>query len=426
MDARANGRPSSAADFEARVRRELNAHRPPMLTIKSGGSGHAIVAYDVHHLANGNVVADVYNPNIQFQPAEATSPGFHSSQESQSTLTMTPNGNWSSSNPNWTGGLGAISVIPSDVPPDPGRGDYPNRDVTDIIFGAGASVTDGAGHPVAAIDNVDALDSGSIARLSNARGPFTITPGAGGAVSALSAGFEMSVDPAGAGSGSAAAARPAQIVLDPQRQTLDARGASATVSVSVKVPGGERVATVSGAAGARVAFSKNGSSVSVAASKPVRVTLTAAGKDEDAVTLSGLRPGARAVLTPRGWGRLSAAPIAIRTKAGTRNVRGHAATAGSIRIGAVKLVRVAGHATAAVRLGLNGVPRSTVVSVGVVLLRGRRAVAKAGAAVAAGAHSVSIALPKARAGSYRIVAVAVAAGGAKVSRTRRVLTGRLR
>jgi hypothetical protein len=81
----------------------------PIITLGSGGSGHAVVAYDVEpgYKGNGDYYIDVYDPNLP----------FGSVSEQYSRIYIDPSSGWSYNPLGWSGGYGpsGMMVIPTSV-----------------------------------------------------------------------------------------------------------------------------------------------------------------------------------------------------------------------------------------------------------------------------------------------------------------------
>jgi probable HAF family extracellular repeat protein len=105
------------------VKGELAAGRPAIISLEEGGgSGHAVLCYNVEDLPGGSEQLDIYDPNNPYEISEEKlNPGQvlengsqHKANVDASTITFDSNGNWkyNASGGGASGGLGSIAALP--------------------------------------------------------------------------------------------------------------------------------------------------------------------------------------------------------------------------------------------------------------------------------------------------------------------------
>ena len=82
-------------EFRRHLIDALTSRDQTVITIRSGKSGHAVVAYDVHEQADGTLEILTYNPNTPYTSAEETDNLARFNATFASTITVTPDGRWS-------------------------------------------------------------------------------------------------------------------------------------------------------------------------------------------------------------------------------------------------------------------------------------------------------------------------------------------
>ena len=129
---------------------------PAMVSIKSGSSGHAFIAYGFRGLPGGAWEVDINDPNVPYVVTEETevSGDTHADRLARSTLHFDGSGNWTYPDLGWTGGRATVALVPmSEWPRDPSM---PTglRDLLSLIvpFGDAApgTVTDADGRTLSA------------------------------------------------------------------------------------------------------------------------------------------------------------------------------------------------------------------------------------------------------------------------------------
>jgi len=170
----------------------LNSGDHPLVEIRDGTQGHAMVAYAVDQ-ADGNTsvgpgdrVIDVYNPDAPFTTAEnATSGTTHQQTLATSQIIVHPNGHWEFKgfSPEYSGGPGSLVVLPySTVPVQPSL-PINISDIVSLVFGSATAtqVSDGNGHQLlsanGSIDNSAKTGIPDATQFATQSG--TNTPGAG-------------------------------------------------------------------------------------------------------------------------------------------------------------------------------------------------------------------------------------------------------
>jgi hypothetical protein len=145
----------------------LNSGDHPLVEIRDGTQGHAMVAYAVDQ-ADGNTsvgpgdrVIDVYNPDAPFTTGEnATGGTAHQEALATSQIIVHPNGHWEFKgfSPEYSGGPGSLVIMPySTVPVQPSL-PINISDIVSLVFGSATAtqISDGNGHQLlSANGNID-------------------------------------------------------------------------------------------------------------------------------------------------------------------------------------------------------------------------------------------------------------------------------
>ncbi len=95
---------------------------PAMVSIKSGSSGHAFIAYGFRGLPGGAWEVDINDSNIPYDLAEETDAdgSTHLDRLNLSTLHFDGSGNWTYPGLGWSGGRATVALVPmSEWPRDP-------------------------------------------------------------------------------------------------------------------------------------------------------------------------------------------------------------------------------------------------------------------------------------------------------------------
>jgi hypothetical protein len=79
----------------AEIQGALQAGDSPIITMRHGGGGHAVVAYDLEDDGQGGYYVDVYDSNRQFLASENTDGPGHQTNEDGSRIHLQSNGLWS-------------------------------------------------------------------------------------------------------------------------------------------------------------------------------------------------------------------------------------------------------------------------------------------------------------------------------------------
>ena len=143
-----------SSHIRAQVVQGLRSGDHPMISIRSGSSGHVLVGYDVEDdgTAAGGFFIYVYDPNIEFQGLENAQATTHRDREGftdangvdgGSRIHVTANGHWSFPNfsPAWEGGLDTLVVVPYNIVPVTPTMPISLKGLTTFIFGSNAKTT---------------------------------------------------------------------------------------------------------------------------------------------------------------------------------------------------------------------------------------------------------------------------------------------
>jgi hypothetical protein len=133
----------SAADERTLARELIGRHGAAMISIRQGGSGHAVVANGIQDTAAGGVQLSIYDPNTPYTSGEETSQAVRNAAMTQSTITIDAAGNWSGSSLNWSGGNGTLGVVSMLPPTD---ADLPSTFSLASLIGADTAAA-GSGAP---------------------------------------------------------------------------------------------------------------------------------------------------------------------------------------------------------------------------------------------------------------------------------------
>jgi hypothetical protein len=139
------------------VTEALNAGDHPLIELRSGSSGHVVVAYGVDQdsgnidYRSGDGVIDIYNPNAEFTTSENAITGTtHQTAVANSEIIVHPNGSWQfrGFSPEWHGGPGSLVVIPYGTVPVHPTLPASITGLFDVLFGGARAtqVTAADGH----------------------------------------------------------------------------------------------------------------------------------------------------------------------------------------------------------------------------------------------------------------------------------------
>jgi hypothetical protein len=182
----------------SRLESALRAGDFPIVSIRHGLDGHALLAYDDVTNSDGTVDVYTYDSNREFDSTEDANGGIHAAEVGQSTVRLDPaRGTWEyliGPGQDWQGGGDTIFVAPESViPQDPSlpglstlTGALASLELT--MFGSDGSVRLGLAGSSRGAEYLPALDSHA-------------EPGAGGTVMARSGGHAMSTEFIGRKSG---------------------------------------------------------------------------------------------------------------------------------------------------------------------------------------------------------------------------------
>ena len=457
--------------------------RPAIVSIRHGGSGHALLVYDVEELEGGKFALIVDDPNIPFDAAESTSASQHADNMTLSRITVDPASNrWTypgladSENKTlpWSGeiDLKSINVLPAAAV-------YNQRPVLPNLFQALSAVvlasdgsrldqvTDGRGRRLIGADGFVPSGTAGIPQAALV-GPTDVADGpnpigvlpvggvydvagtrAGGTGRLALLGRSVSATAVLGGAAASAGASPATDRLRVAararllRLTPGASGPTA-MTLATKGRGGERVVGVetTGHKGAGDTVQLLGSG-DVALThggppSPANVTLSSVDGSGLPVTarlrLGRMAPGERARILVPDWKRLAGRVFEIQQRRGraTRRVRIRALAAPRVlRLAAVRARTARGRIS--VRANLRRVGRSRWASAGasLVVVHRRKVVARERTTATTeelrtGRASLALTTRKLARGRYRIAVVVTAssAGRDALARSNAVTTRR--
>ena len=257
--------------FQA-IQGALSKGHPAMMSIRSGDSGHAILAYGLTPTSTGYDI-ETYNPNSPHMADEDGNSGTHDARLESSRVHVNANGTWTFPGLSWTGGfdkIGAYDVdaVPTTVSPPTSLADYwlaiGHPDGTEI-----AALTDPAGKPLAAATRLAAETGAEPGALTDViprgRGVRATLKGRGGTLALFSGARAFQV------AGSAKA-----LTVDRADRVLGLEGAARGTALTATdaAAGGSRVATATlgGGGDAALGFT-SASALTLRGSGPVALTL---------------------------------------------------------------------------------------------------------------------------------------------------------
>jgi hypothetical protein len=383
----------SAGELRARIERAVRAGSRPLLSLAFNGHGHAVNAYDIVDVQpSGAFTIRIYNSNTPYKNAEEAADGGAATQaETDSTITVAADGQWTLPELDWHGGLGDIVVLDERaLPVHPTLPTSPES-IISIMFGAGAPAPASAAAvaPTAKdLLRVPILDDPTPAPLlvgdDRVDHTLSVVP-ASGKLDTLFAGGGRSARVTGSGIAGPttldAGANARSLGLDFRRaahvELALASRPSAKVTRSL-------TATFSGAAGgASVALSGNAYTV-VGGGGTVRLAISAAGAGALPAVFAGaplsVPAGAKLSVRP-DWHHLDR-PLTVVIRAGgrVRAVRVGNRARAVVRVSAVrvKATRKGRDVTVTVTARVSRHAKDVVGAIGVTLRRGGKVVASKG------------------------------------------------
>ena len=146
----------SAANLRTAVQNALASGFGAMIAVSpSIGQGHVLVAYEIVDRDNGNFDLHVYNCNSPFQTNEDNNAQTRLTAANNSVIKVTGGGSWTLQEPNWTGGMSGVTVIPWGTIPAQPTAPFTIAEIATlatyvlwVVFGAATvtQVDDGQGH----------------------------------------------------------------------------------------------------------------------------------------------------------------------------------------------------------------------------------------------------------------------------------------
>jgi hypothetical protein len=433
--------------FRRDVEERLRAGRPPLIILANGGSGHAVVAYDVESRPGGGYFLRVYDSNFPVDGTErgASNGPTHVAREQGSRIEIT-DGHWTffdlpslnAANP-WRGTMADIVAIGEEEIPV--RPTYPvsARGIVTLIFGAGQGAPGSGGgratQSAAAprdLVQLGVLDGSGIPAYVGKSGrahSFDARADSRGRLvaSALGDGNAAEISATGPAKGAARVSTLAggdgvrYETLSPStalRETLTSRLGSgethlAQVSTRSFLGGGDELAL--DRPGKTLSFRHEG--------KPATVTLELSSSGGRAApsrfrgTLA-LKPGDRVTATP-GWTNLAGSlRVTIRGRKGTRRV----SVANSVRPGLVVRTvkatpkRSGSRVLVTISAGLTGATSGGTETVAASVTRGRKVVGRGSRVLTGGkvrrSTRLTLSIPvTGKAGGLRVQATVTALSG---------------
>jgi hypothetical protein len=430
----------------ALIQDELSHGRQPAVTVRSGGSGHVVTAYDVETAPDGSISVYVYDNNHPWVPRDTGPDGSGPDRNELKSLANhalfeTDAGRiridaakrkWNFDALGWSGGGGTLITIPHGVIPSnptmPLNGDPTTLLNLVIMFGADGSAATGGLSGARRAEFLPALDSaatpGSGTHIARARGPVThrIKGRRRGSYreALLLPGFVAEVHDVPTGKG----------VDDAVRYDPDARGMrftgemdrpliarlagrtgagdAHTASVRTRTFEGGSDAFRIGRRAGRLVYTHDGPATSFS------VSLGRAGRRGLPVRFESgplrIGRGARAVFQPVSWGRLDRVRFTLIDRDGrrrTRILRDRSRFAGRLAIRALSVrKRANGRRRLALRARFSRVEPNATALVAFRVRRGQRTVGRRAVAlrrVRRGGRTIRASLPLPR-GRYRLTA----------------------
>lgn len=384
------------------IRSQLSSGNTPLVSVREGDKGHAMVAYDVLDRPDGGADVLLYDNNVPFDPAvELSSPAQHQHREAvRSVLRITPDRrSWEFSNGGstpWTGGGADLFAVARNVIPDdpslPGLAQLAEG-LAYVVFGSQDGSVRSAGVPEGG-DLLPPLDSaappgrsatvgfGSRGALRHAvvgtkQGRYRQSVVEGDSLStvelptATGAADEVRSAPGGDG-----------LVLAQGRK---AGGGQKDYLVAVRGTDGSRLArirTASSAGSEDVVRLAGGRRLTIAhegAATTMRVELQSAQRNGGAATFTSgpiaVGRDATVTLTPVDWRVLDRVRVTVRrpgARSRTRTLRSRTRPAARVR---VRSLRVRGRRVSVV-VRFSKLPAQRTAAVVLRVMRGRRTVGR--------------------------------------------------
>ena len=404
----------NASVFRREVEDHLRAARRPMIVMAQGGSGHAVIAYDTEDRPGGGFFIRVWDNNVPATPAENTPDNSINGPEQMSRIEVLPDNRWqypnlrktvNGANVPWDGPIG--DILPIGVENElPLRPTYPVAvdGLHTLIFGAGTSTgVSRAGGGVRAARAATGLPPGVtrfaplngrpidafIAQTANANS-FGVQADARGRQHLTSFGDGNLADISTTGPQGGRAALAIARGADGLRYETQAASVSLTAKLASRARDGEtHLATLATRSfrngGDQVSFADKGRTLSFrhdGREASARLELSSYGGKALPGHFRGtlrLHAGDRVTVRPR-WRDLTASrlTVSVRGRRGTRtltlrNRQRPALVVRSVRASARRSGR---RVIVTVKTRLSGRTRNATQGIGVVALRGGRAVGR--------------------------------------------------
>ena len=454
------------AQFRDHIRDALINRDQVIVAVRSGSSGHAVVAYDLREQPNGTLDILTYNPNSPYTTAEQTSAAARNDAATRSTIFVTPGGQWRGGifpggtvNTPWTGGLSSIEIYDRGLPNGidlpfgfftmsldsaPGTAEVSSvkANGTEALRADGTSIAGtGVGDLVRPSGPANAIDY----RLARGRSyDVTVTGKRDGVIGSSVLGGQSGADVDGLRTKKGQKDR---ITYTPgvAGLTLSPGGAASAATIKLLARAGKGVtqmADVSLAArgGAKEQATLAGGAVDLKHSGPattisVKIGSTGLGAP-GSVSTSAIRlgPGDRLTLRPRSWSDLGAGvALTIRDAKGRVTRRGLASLRATTAVGLRSVgarVKRAGKSRQVIVTGrVTKTGRAPLLVATVKVLRGGRVLSSAGASlrggkVKRGAFRLPVILKSLPPGATVRVTISLADEGAGFASVRRVVRAR--
>lgn len=449
LKARLAGVNRSASD-EAKLLKDLiNEQGVALVTISQDSSGHAVLAYGYQVLGDGSLKVAIYDPNLPYDPAEATNRDYRKTQLDTSSITIQPDGSWRGSSEGWSGPNARLAVV-DQLPPEDAS--LPDGSVVLPTANSAADVTeiDAGGRPVWTSGHearagggvlVDPIPSGTSSdpqfRLDPGKSyDITLRGSAGGRAGAAMTGKTGS---AGVSDASTRAGQVDHLTVRPGQASLDFSTGAGRTGVTYNLIG--RAGRASRTADIKVTAGNGGSDSAEITGGTVRldhqgapttasITMGSVGDGlPETVSLATLKVGRdqSLALTPSSWGDLGGGVrYVVRTAGGRVVKRGTARikSSGRVALSGVsakrkgRTVTVRGHVT---KRGTSPVLAATVEMVKHGKVVSRKATTLTGAKVKKGAFTLKVRLGKTPFGARARVTVLLIDDGADAGSARKVV-----
>jgi hypothetical protein len=118
VESRKRGMSQSPAAERQLIKDLLAQQGAALISIRQGGSGHAIIAYGERDTGDGGMILSTYDSNVPYTTAEQTNSGTRAGALTSSEITVKADGSWSGGSVGWKGDNSTLVVNPNLPPVD--------------------------------------------------------------------------------------------------------------------------------------------------------------------------------------------------------------------------------------------------------------------------------------------------------------------